>query len=452
MNYRIHENNYHSLLSKVAKLTKRANKLGVGEITIRDAGEEMVEEFNCVETYTHSCVAKGCSKVWVKYITVELEGATPKFEGWEFLATLQHAGEAGTIIRAVPEALGDTKTYREAAPWCEHCKQNRVRRDTFLVYNTESKEIKQVGSSCIKDFTGHKDPHALARYLEALAGAAELLSMGGGFDGTLKGVFRLDLEQFLATTAARIRAKGWLSRTKAREQDRGSVSTADMVLRQLMDDWGSHEHRKLEYVDVEDGDIEEAEEAITWAQDIDPDTDNDYLSNILVVAKVPAMEIRSAGLAASIVSSYHREKRAQVERATAIDRGPGKFIGEVKERLTLMVKVVHEQTLETDWGLSHLYHFEDEKENTLVTFSSRILGYEEKGATNDEHIVQVGETIRIKGTVKRHGEFRNRNQTVLSRVKVLGGATPSDANQGKAFDDLCREQGIGVRGDSTGGN
>ncbi len=441
MRYRIHENNYYALRAKVDKLTKRANKLGVAQIIVRDVGEEMVEEFSCEQLHHHE---NSCPKIHVKYITVELEGETPKFKGWEFLATLQHAGEAGTVVRAVPGADIDTKDYREAAPLCEHCKQNRVRRDTFLVYNTKRRETKQVGSSCVKDFTGHTDPHALARYLEALAGAAELLAMGGGFDGTLKEAHRLDLEQFLATAAARVRVKGWLSRSKAQDQDRGGTATADMVLHQMLQDYGSQEQRKLEYVGVEEADVEEANKALTWAQAIDPDTDNDYLSNILVVSRVPAMELRSAGLAASIISSHQRELRQQVERDSDVAKGPGSHIGEVKERLTLTVTVLHTQIIETDWGTSHLYNFEDEAGNALVTFSSQLLSYAEKEAANGEHLIQVGETVKIKGTVKRHGEFRHRNQTVLNRVKVLGVTKPL-ADAGKAFDELCREQGVEVK-------
>ncbi len=439
MNYRIHENNYHVLRAKVDKLTKRANKLDVAKITVRDIGEEMVEEFSCEQPHHHE---NSCPKIYVKYITVELEGETPKFKGWEFLATLQHAGEAGTVVRAVPGADIDTKDYREAAPLCEHCKQNRVRRDTFLVYHTERRETKQVGSSCIKDFTGHADPHALARYLEALAGAAELLAMGGGFDGTLREAHRLDLEQFLAATSAMIRAKGWISRTKAR--DEGRDATADRVLDQMLGDWKNDIKMKHEFVPTTEADVAEAEEALTWAQAIDPDTDNDYLANILVVSKVPAMELRSAGLAASIISAHQREQRQQVEREAEGAKGPGNHIGEVKERLTLTVRVLHTQAIETDWGTSQLYNFEDEEGNALVTFSSQPLSYAEKDAANGEHLIQVGETVKIKGTVKRHGEFRHRNQTVLNRVKVIG-ATQPPADSGKAFDELCREHGVEVK-------
>lgn len=132
-------------------------------------------------------------------------------------------------------------------------------------------------------------------------------------------------------------------------------------------------------------------------------------------------------------ANYLRERARERDVEVRLAKGPGVHIGEEKQRLELIVRVDGEpQALETEWGASFLYRFEDEKGNSLVWFAS------------SKQDMEPDKTYKIKATVKRHNEFRGRNQTQLTRVKVVGLVKPvTDA--GKGFDDLCREQGIEVR-------
>lgn len=61
---------------------------------------------------------------------------------------------------------------------CEHCGSNRRRKDTYIVRNTVTGEFKQVGRSCLKDFTGGLDASAVAQYISFFD---ELIS-GKGID------------------------------------------------------------------------------------------------------------------------------------------------------------------------------------------------------------------------------------------------------------------------------
>lgn len=417
--YRIYAANWPRLAKQLARLVRKSEKLDVGHVRYEVIHTEQVVE------------KRGGKDKSFTVLTINLEGEAPRIAGWEFYAVLQHAGEAGTIVRTTPAAPeGIAKDYRDAEPRCEHCNVNRQRKDTFLVFNPTTQELKQVGSTCIRDFLGHGDPHALAAYIEALASMQALLRCGGGdMDGGGEDV--LALKTFLDYSAAHIRVNGWCSRTRAR--DGGGRATADVVFDQLT---GIPDNKaRPQYTEPTEADTIKADAALEWAQGIDPRTDNDYLSNIRVVANVPYMPFRSAGLAASIVSSHGREETRREERARreSDPRGPGAYVGERGKRAEFTVQMVADpQHIESAWGVSRLYRFEDADGNALVTFSSVDLG------------IEKNTWVRIRATVKQHTQYSNRAQTQLTRVTVLAHIA-TDETLGKGFDALCEEEGIEVR-------
>jgi hypothetical protein len=95
---------------------------------------------------------QGAIETWhEEFEYVIVKGETPRVAGFEFLATLEHE-EGGTIIRRMPRFGEDAEkgdgidlsAYREACPRCDHCGLERHRKDTYLVRNAETAEIKQV--------------------------------------------------------------------------------------------------------------------------------------------------------------------------------------------------------------------------------------------------------------------------------------------------------------------
>lgn len=116
-----------------------------------------------------------------RFITVEVSG-TAKVNDWEFVAELEHT-ENGNIIRGtgiyeIPER------YYTGKPVCEHCKSNRFRKNTYIVRNSTTGEFKQVGKSCLMDFTNGLSAEAVASYIaffeEVIRG--EQVLPGGSFE------------------------------------------------------------------------------------------------------------------------------------------------------------------------------------------------------------------------------------------------------------------------------
>jgi hypothetical protein len=97
--------NLPTMQAKLAKLVKRAEKLGVeaprwiaGEPYEVKAGKD----------------AFGHDRVVVRVdVTVSMQPV--KFDGWEFVGTIEHTDE-GNIVRAVPGYQGDLRLHRQHGP------------------------------------------------------------------------------------------------------------------------------------------------------------------------------------------------------------------------------------------------------------------------------------------------------------------------------------------------
>lgn len=74
--YKIPEENIESLQKKIKTLNNKANKLVGQSITINQVGEEYIQDNE--------------TKEYNKLIIIEITGAAPHYDGYEFIATLNH--------------------------------------------------------------------------------------------------------------------------------------------------------------------------------------------------------------------------------------------------------------------------------------------------------------------------------------------------------------------------
>ena len=87
-------------------------------------------------------------------------GEAPCYGGWRFLAALDATpaadGAVNWIVRCAPGVDDDALNrgqLRQGA--CDHCETVRPgRRHLYAVQHTDTGELRQVGSTCIKDFLG----------------------------------------------------------------------------------------------------------------------------------------------------------------------------------------------------------------------------------------------------------------------------------------------------------
>lgn len=108
-----------------------------------------------------------------------------------------------------------------------------------------------------------------------------------------------------------------------------------------------------------------------------------------------------------------RQRRKAEEEAERIRRA-GHFVGEVGQKIKIDVTFVYQTHFESQFGITTVYVMKDDEGNTFIwkTGSGSLM-------TKDGETMQEGDKFTVQGTIKEHKTFRDVNQTILQRVKVI---------------------------------
>ena len=121
------------------------------------------------------------------------------------------------------------------------------------------------------------------------------------------------------------------------------------------------------------------------------------------IVQLDAIRFKHAGLAASIVSAYHRHLDDQRKAEQACNE----WVGEPKQRLVWTLTVESVKTIPSYYsytGATYLHKMNDAEGHAFVWFASNFQA-------------DPGDVLTGKGTIKEHGEYRGVKQTVLTRCK-----------------------------------
>lgn len=393
MRYNIPVENIEELRKAATRIQKKAIKHGCKVVF------EEVDEFFKTETDEDG------NEITRKYIVVEAEGEA-KAEGWVFAGTIEHT-EVGNILRSVSDEHKIPERYRDAEPYCEHCNTKRARKDTYVVFNEETGEFKQLGKSCLNEYTNGLSLNMTAMVLQWLKKVEEYCSCNGT---SYKPYFEVkEVSKYFVET---MRKLGWASSSA------GDSSTKNMALNFYDLDRGcrwltkgeeeefSNLKNKIKF-NAENIKDEYIEAALDWAKAWDGHEYNDYRDNLKVIANMEYCEYKHLGYLASLFMSYDKAMEREVKRMEHNkSRAQSEFIGEVKDKVSCSVKEFKCLTSwETQWGVTFLYEFVTEEGNILIWKTGKWI--------NDE-----AEITTIKGTIKAHNEFRGVKQTELTRCQV----------------------------------
>lgn len=406
--------NLDRLREYAERMNRKATKLGLTlrPVAVETRGEP--EVLRVKRWHAGDIAGSGCSpSSWehIEFVEVNVTGETPVLPGWEFVGVVDRLpsddGQETTVFRmapgaAIPERVKDTPA------WCDHCRTNRYRKLTFLVKQSDTGEVKQVGSTCIRDYLGHESAEAVARYAElylALMDLAESDPDSWDWDSAdirSAASAYVSVERFLPWVALAIREQGWVSKSKAWDEWKTATAT-------VAESWQYDAERGQPGPRPESQDEEAAEAALEWAHDLSDDEcdGSDYLYNIRQLATTGLMHRRKhVGLAASIVGSHRNEleRRARDEWKKTVNPEP---FGEVGKRYPLTLTCRFTREVESDYGVSVLHKLQDTEGHLFTWFAS--------GA----YAIEEGETVAVKATVKDHRAYNGDRETVLTRVKAV---------------------------------
>ena len=388
--YRVPEQNLAKITEAISKLNRKAQKLNCPEITLKETGE-----FELVEIKNDNGKPTG---TFDKYLEVIVTGETPKYSGWTFIAVIEPSTE-GNFLRTIPGESLPTE-YRIIDQHCDHCNVKRYRKETYVVRN-EDGELKQVGSTCIKDFLGGNNPHVAARRAEWLMTISDLIEEAQMPSGG--GAYYLQTEAWLTWVAVAIRNYGWLSKGKAWDEGTPQNATARVADYLLASDKLQPEERPT------DEDKEVAAEALAWGRERYScngdkiENLSDYEWNLNVAISEDVLSPRQMGIVASLIPFWKRQIETELIAKETVN---SEWIGEPKQRLQFdNLKVVFEQSYESEWGITVLYKFIDTDGNELVWWASKFQEFE------------AGAVVSGKATVKKHDTYNDKKQTYINRAK-----------------------------------
>jgi len=337
MNYKIYEANLAGLVARLEKLNTRCARLGAAPITWNILSVEDVP-------------IEGQPGLVERVVNLDVTGETPKFNGWSFVATLNHTVE-GNVVRAVP-GLDVPVQFRNRQPVCDHCECSRNRRDTYIVRHDDG-TFKQVGSNCLKDFLGHTDPSKLAAAAELILGVFDVCAAyTGRTGGNALNVYRIDLPEYLNAVATVVLRDGRFITRKMANETNGQLIPTSVTAMSLFDSYRFHAHwtdaakklatdarewvvRKYAPHLCDEGSDADFKAALLNFVSNRNDSLSDFEHNLFIVASCEAIEPKMAGVAAYIIEAFRRaQPKAQAAQLSTAGLSVilGMF-GKAKEKL-----------------------------------------------------------------------------------------------------------------------
>ena len=392
--YKCFSSDFAELEKKIKRITKKLDKnnlkwsfevLGesVEEVAVWDyVNRDNVPQFSPKKV--------GTVVVDVTSYTFEMESL--KLGEFEVLAVIEHNAIEGTnenIIHVIKENASIPVEYRTVKSYCQHCKSDRKRNKTVLLINAEN-EIIQVGSTCIKEYTGIDGLSIIGNYQDIHNIILEELSID--YDGSLPKSKYVKTLDYLTNCINLISTEGYKKDdTKYGAWDMTTESRKDVRFEAL------------------------AQEIITYFQSREFKEYETFQNNIKLY--LYNEYTKKNGIIAYAYVAYQKEIEKDLKKAKEEEgKKDSNYVGNIGEKIQTELTFINSYSFDTEWGTSHIHKFQDQNGNIFIWKSSNSLGkWDEKG--NYIHPEQ-GQTVKIKGTIKNHSEYAEAKQTILTRCKI----------------------------------
>jgi hypothetical protein len=378
---------------KIAKINARAEKRGFTgrfEVTAEKRIEKALNTIGMV-----------VEKVWYE---TQIAGTAPCYNGWRFLARIDVLPDGETFTLAVAPGAGEVDRAVVKIDVCEHCDKRRRRKNIYLVENEETGEIRNVGSSCIKDFIGHNTTFC---FVDTGAVGGELDEFFGSSGQRREESFTV--ATVLAAAWLATKAWGWVgAKGDGRTTRQNTLAVIDPPRKQKSETWTEREYR--ETCEALGNDLAEAvervPEMIAWVESLDNSTT--FNENLKVAVGAGEVGPKQIGTLAYVPEGFARSQRKAAEReAVKVAGAASEFIGEIGEKVEVEGTIKAINYIEGQYGTTVLY--------TIVAEAGLVKWFASSAALGDN----TGIAIKIKGTVKKHDTFREVKSTVLTRCREI---------------------------------
>ena len=390
-----------NLEARIEKVNKRCRKLGFEELQMKVVSQQYEEQKIYVWEY-------GILKDKVVNLLmnqVEIIGEIPSIKGWTIVAKSEILEENSTLIYKVVEGSTIPEKY-ETGNSCEHCNSKRQRKHLYILQHVETGEYIRVGKTCLKDFL-ETTPSALLWFYECIGDLfEEKLDKEEYF--TFRSIpASFKVREAIEASILQVKKDGhYISRNTADYE--GINSTVDSVKGTLQSD-----------EDIKQTD--KAKEILNWIQGLKVTVEeNQFLFNARTLSNLEYVSERQLGMIVALVPSYRRHLNNLKREEEKRKEQKSEYVGNIKERKNFTLKIVNIRGFDGLYGYTNIYKFKDKNGNVFVWFTGNSIGEEiiDSRGRHDYKCAEIGDTIKLKGTIKEHSEYDEIKQTVLTRCKV----------------------------------
>ena len=369
MKYTIPTQNLIKINQEIKRLNKKATKMGFEPITVKILNIKEVQTKNGIER---------------KY-EIEINHQPLVISGWKIIAKTEMLDKENSLVFPFYNKQIDLSKYNHRHV-CDHCHTKRYRKITYILKHEQTNEIKQVGSTCVKDFTGI-NPNNIFKMLEYVK---ELDSIANGsYQPYLLG---FEVKEYLARAIHHIKRNGFVSRSLGTYK---KPSTADVIKSSLVQGDDSIKPTEDDYV--------LATEIIDFFKTFNK-IKTSYFQNLKAIANAGFITWNRDGYVASMYTTYLKLQEKSKEKKEQLISN---WVGQVGEKIqNINVRFINANGFSSYYGWTNIYNFQDEKGNKFTYFSTRDLDFEE----NDELTI-------VSAIVKNHKEYKNTKQTIITRCK-----------------------------------
>ena len=393
-----------TLEKKVARLAKRAAVLGM-----------VPPSLVCGEPVAVAYRDDAGAQRWQERTPVVAVGESPRINGWNFVARIDHAPDLNTVAKASDREL--PSRFWTAPANCQHCALDRRRKVTYVL--TDGDKLVQVGGACLGDFLGHPNP-------DHFAAVAEWESLVGGMgeddSWDCGGANAYPIARFLAYVADAIATCGWTPKSKAGALN--SIPTSTIAFTRM--------YKESRFVTVDRAAaMARAEAVIAWVRGLYDGTPeglarlDDYQRNLVAAVLGNIVKNNTAGILASAFAAKNRADG--IEYARRAPKLPSAHFGVVGKREVFTFTVTRVFSSENEYGPSHM--------NILTDAAGNVAKWRTAGTC-----LTVGDIVTGKATVKAHNDYKGTPQTELSRCtfEVTGRAPDAAPVNGAETIDVPR--------------
>lgn len=361
---------------------------------------------------------------------------------WRVIAVLEPADDAyftsretsAYMVNTLPKVEGgeELPIISEVIPeninsFCEHCQTVRRRSELIVVENMKTGEISRVGSTCLQEYT-KIDPSFTMKFFSY----SEIPTFG---DPTMlkRGPSTQDLYEFMEKATRYFNYKDSYIKGIGR-------SIFDSYVREIDGDyWMIPFGYPKNYVTSSESPFafqpwvlekytkrtsppssrtdEMVMMMISYIMELNPRSDFEH--NLKRIVRSGVVTSKTAGYAASIYTVYRRAEEKGLIQSVFFPTPPevseedevSQHMGSVGDRLDFEAQVIRKQVRDGYYG-----------ETTMMVF--QVVGGEYDGSeviwwsSSSKRMPSVGDVVSVRGTIKKHGEFRGKKTTTITRAKI----------------------------------